>query len=457
MAPAVLSVSRQNTKQTAQQQQVQQQQHADQWAAAYHPSLLSRHHPSTSSHPPSSQPTLTLQPSHLGAIRSPYLTSGRSLRSDNSSPMTSASYPSSPLTSASFSLQASPAIFSSSAPDGSTTRRLLHPASLLPGDAQIQQLLSPSSGVGLVQLPTLPYSSLSLPLMTAPTQMETLQTFYPTALSSFYTLPHPSTPILTARPPPVLPRFPGSPDVLYSHVGMMASSPLAYAQPSPSTHGAFSPHFFAGALATTGFTPQQQAALQASQQTLVESSLKFGLDRMQPNTPVVTARALTAIGSGPAGGGEGGGTQTSPDGSVRQLGRRRSTRGSREEKGEDGGAADSRSSASSPSDEANGGSGSGGGRSRKRSLGPSSEEGRGGGDEEKGSRRRRRGAGAAPSPPLGGFAPSAVVDMSAASMAQGMGGRRCTGCTGRRMGYRPMCWHASACCTQRRRRRCRAE
>ena len=198
----------------------------------------------------------------------------------------------------------------------------------------------------------------------------------------------------------------------------MASSPLAYAQPSPSTSGGFSPHFFAGTLAT-GFTPQQQAALQASQQTLVESSMKFGLDRMQPNTPVVTARALTAMGSGPAGGGDGGGTQTSPDGSVRQLGRRRSSRGSREEKSEDGGAADSRSSASSPSDEPNGGSGSGGGRSRKRSLGPSSEEGRGGGDEEKGSRRRRRGAGAAPSPPLGGFAPPVAADVSAASMAQG--------------------------------------
>ena len=323
VAPAVSAVTRMNTKQSPQQQQQLQAQHAESWAA-YHPSLITQQIPTPVPIPPP-QPPLSLQSGHLNALRSPYLTSGRTLRADNtSSPMMPATYPSSPLTSATFTLQQpSPALFSAPTPDNSNTRRLLHP-SFLPTDSQIQQLLSPSSNVGLVQLPSLPFPPLSLPLLAASNQMET---YYPTALSSFYSLPHPSTPILTARPPPVLPRFPGSPELLYSHQGLITSSPPAYAVQSPPSTGFASP-FYPGALIGS-ITPQQQLQLQQQQQALVESSMKMGGEWLGGgSTPVTTARALSI-----AGGQESGGTHVSPNGGVDSSETTQWSRG----RGEDGG------------------------------------------------------------------------------------------------------------------------
>ena len=389
VAPAVAGVTRSNTKQTQQQQQ------AEAWAA-YHPSLINPRQIVLPPPPPQPPPTaLALQAPHLGAIRSPYLNAGRSLRGDTTaSPVMSAAFPSSPLTSSNpFSLQASPLLFSTTS-DASSSRRLLHP-SLLPSDPQqLQQLLSPSSNMSLVQLPTISFPPLSMPLLNASTPMET---FYPTALSSFYNIQHASTPILTARPPPVLPRFPGSPDLMYAqHPAMMAASPPAYASHSPSTAGGFSPHFFAGNLASTVGAQQQAAAaqqvaaqqvaaaqqahLQHQQQQLVESSLKFAERGLQGSTPVATARALSVAAAGDSGSGQ---VHTSPNGGVTRLSRRRSTKGSVEEKNEDSPATESRSVVELREEASSGGSG----KAKKRSLGPA-EEARA--EEDESSRRRRR-------------------------------------------------------------------
>ena len=315
---AVATVTRLNSKQSPhlqQQQQVQQQlpppQQTDaQWT--FHPSLLGAARPLII---PSSAATVNVPPNAVLG-RSPYLPSGRTLMDTAGTSMlaSASAYPLSPLTTTAFSLQASPALFPVPTTDVAPLTHLVHPQLLtaagLTSDAQMQQLLSPSANGQLLSLPALPtlstFAPLSVPTMltAAPSSMET---YYPTALSSFYNLNHPATPILTARPPPVVPRFPGSPDLLYPQLhtlttgGGASASPqaqVAYLHcPQLSTYTTLYSTASTAAVASPSpnatYRSLQHSQLAAQQQALVESSLAFTTQQhLQTHTPLHTARKL---------------------------------------------------------------------------------------------------------------------------------------------------------------------
>ena len=383
----------QHVQQAQQQQQLVQQQADAGWT--FHPSLLGGARPLIV---PSNASTVNVQPNAVLG-RSPYLLSGRTLMDAAGSPMlaSASAYPLSPLTSPAFSLRASPALFSTTATDVPPLTHLVHPQLLstagLTTDAQMQQLLSPSANGQLLSLPTLPtlsnFAPLSVPLLTAtPSNMET---YYPTALSSFYNLNHPATPILTARPPPVVPRFPGSPD-LYPQLHTLATGGGASASPQAQVAYLHSPQmptyttlFTTASSAAVGspspnatYSSIQHSQLAAQQQALVESSLAFtNQQHLQTNTPLHTARKLavtpaTAITASTASS-----SNSTPGSGIHRASRRRSTRGSDEKEDPD-------------SWEDDGGRGGGGVRKRTKDEDGADHE-----DEEKqerngGSRRKQR-------------------------------------------------------------------
>ena len=356
VAQAVATVTRLNSKQSPhvqqQQQHVQQQQADAAWT--FHPSLLGAARPLIV---PSNPSTINVPPNAILG-RSPYLPSGRTLMDAAGSPMlaSASAYPLSPLTSPAFSLQASPALFSTSTTDVPPLTHLVHPQLLTAGltsDAQMQQLLSPSANGQLLSLPTLPtlstFAPLSVPtlLTGAPSSMET---YYPTALSSFYNMNHPVTPILGARPPPVVPRFPGSPDLLYPQLHALAAAGGANASPqaqvaaylhSPqmSTYTTLFTTATSAAVSSPSpnatYTSLQHSQLAAQQQALVESSLAFATQQhLQPITPLHTARKLavtpaTTITASTA-------SSSTPGSGSHRTSRRRSTRGGDEKEDPDG-------------------------------------------------------------------------------------------------------------------------